>query len=92
MKDLLATTVWLPGKDNFAFTPRCNIFRQVPNSMDGALALILMMITNLENFHFTVNGDESFIFARDVIKLRLKTVNTDEPGYPVQKISALCFE
>jgi hypothetical protein len=91
-KDLVATTKWLPDKGNFAFTLSCNVFRHVPNSMDGALALILMLTVNLEKFNFAVNGDEALHFARDVLERRLETVNTDEPGYPVQKISDLSFE
>jgi hypothetical protein len=91
-KDLVATTKWLPDEGNFAFTLSCNVFRHVPNSMDGALALILMLTVNLEKFNFAVNGDEALHFARDVLERRLETVNTDEPGYPVQKISDLSFE
>ncbi|KAF2819984.1 hypothetical protein CC86DRAFT_412454 [Ophiobolus disseminans] len=76
----------------FAFTLSCSMFRQIPNTMDGALALVLIMASNLEALHIAVAKADDRNLVNRALGMHWNAQDVTRPSCPFQKLSELSIE
>jgi len=68
------------------------MFRRAPNTVDGALAMILVMAVKLEEIHVAVAKGKHLYLTRKALDLTWGDLDLARPSRPFQKLSELSIE
>jgi len=91
-KDLLAKALSSSDSRSFAFSMSCDIFRHSPNTVNGALAMILIMAVNIKDIHITVANESHMDLVRSALRLSWNDLDTTRPSRPFQNLTGLSIE
>jgi len=92
VKDLLSKALSSSNNKSLAFALTRRMFRRAPNTMDGALAMILVMAVNVEEIHVAVAKGKHLYLTSKALDLTWGDLDLARPSRPFQKLSELSIE